>query len=388
MTKKEYKTTGAKISVITPTYNRSDLLVDAIKSVQAQSYDNWEMLVVGDHCTDDTEKVVTQFNDPRVKFFNLEKHAGGYGGASRNFGISVAEGDWLAYLDDDNRYKPGHLSAMYTTAMEKEALLVYCSTELRSWFDPQYHVVRSSPAPRLARVDTSEIMHHKSVSETWDYLAYTQDWKYFNTLLRKGVKWAHSNDVTLIYYKKTPYLFTNEIMLFITGFDPAKHFNTLLKIKKERPDFRATLGIPLSKMNKDHCNYFSTLDWIETVPNGISGKAGEVGQWKKTDYAEIQEDYLLYTTRGFHSPGWKVNAALYKFLKSHNWWILDNPKNERSPGVRAFYHVWDVRHVVFPEIKRGMIGAYCTGDSLNSELTERLINAPTDYLYGFISEFI
>lgn len=60
------------ISVIIPTYNRSKLLTErAIPSVLAQSYKNFELIVVGDHCTDDTEQCFKKIDDSRVKFVNL-----------------------------------------------------------------------------------------------------------------------------------------------------------------------------------------------------------------------------------------------------------------------------------------------------------------------------
>src|SRR5208283_840034 len=60
------------VSVIIPTYNRSRLLIErAIPSVLAQSYKNFELIVVGDHCTDDTEQLVKKLDDNRVKFVNL-----------------------------------------------------------------------------------------------------------------------------------------------------------------------------------------------------------------------------------------------------------------------------------------------------------------------------
>jgi glycosyltransferase involved in cell wall biosynthesis len=66
------------ISVVIPTYNWSNVLKLAIKSVLWQSYQNFEIIVVGDACTDDSEEVVKSFNDSRIKWFNLEQNSGSH----------------------------------------------------------------------------------------------------------------------------------------------------------------------------------------------------------------------------------------------------------------------------------------------------------------------
>lgn len=88
------------ISCITPTFNRSALLKKAIKSTIVQTYANWEMLIVDDNSTDDTETMVLNFaiNDNRIKYF---KNPGKGANAARNFGIMQATGEWIAFLDDD-----------------------------------------------------------------------------------------------------------------------------------------------------------------------------------------------------------------------------------------------------------------------------------------------
>lgn len=97
--KKESK---GKISVIIPTHNRSSLLKRAIKSVLQQDYENIELLVIDDASTDDTETVVQSFNDDRIIFFKNEKNMGS--NFSRNFGLRNANGDFIAFLDDDDYY--------------------------------------------------------------------------------------------------------------------------------------------------------------------------------------------------------------------------------------------------------------------------------------------
>jgi len=101
------------VSVITPTWNRADLVGAAIRSVQAQRFADWEMLVIDDGSTDNTEAVMAGFAaDPRVRFVRRE-HAGQC--AARNHALSIARGAIVAYLDSDNVWYPGYLAAAVAT---------------------------------------------------------------------------------------------------------------------------------------------------------------------------------------------------------------------------------------------------------------------------------
>lgn len=97
------------ISIITATYNSSHLLKHAIQSVINSDYGNWELIVVGDCCTDDTEEVVKSFSDPRISFFNLEKNSGQQA-TPNNFGMQKAKGEYLAFLNQDDLFFPDHLT--------------------------------------------------------------------------------------------------------------------------------------------------------------------------------------------------------------------------------------------------------------------------------------
>jgi predicted AlkP superfamily phosphohydrolase/phosphomutase len=96
------------VSVITPTYQRPHLLARAIASVQAQTYQRWEMVVVDDG-SQTAAPVVEAASDPRVRLIEAD-HLGPT--AARNRGLDAAEGSIVAYLDDDNTFDPGWLKAV------------------------------------------------------------------------------------------------------------------------------------------------------------------------------------------------------------------------------------------------------------------------------------
>ena len=110
------------ISVVIPTYNRANDLKRALKSVQVQTFTNWEVLIVDNHSVDNTDQVVSDFNDSRIKLFKI--HNNGVIAASRNVGIREASGAYIAFLDSDDWWKPEKLR-LSLDALNAGADLVY-----------------------------------------------------------------------------------------------------------------------------------------------------------------------------------------------------------------------------------------------------------------------
>src|SRR6185503_12940562 len=97
-------------SVVIPTYNRAYCLSATIGSLQAQTYPNWEALIIDDGSTDDTAELVRSLSaaDPRVKY-HPQKNAGV--SAARNAGLRLVDGEWAAFLDSDDAWEPWKLTA-------------------------------------------------------------------------------------------------------------------------------------------------------------------------------------------------------------------------------------------------------------------------------------
>lgn len=113
---------GPLVSVVIATYNRPANLVLAIESVLRQHYRDFEVLVVGDGCTDDTEAVVRSIPDPRVKWISLESNSGSQS-LPNNAGITHSTGKYVAYLGHDDIWLPNHLSVLIKV-MERRSLEV------------------------------------------------------------------------------------------------------------------------------------------------------------------------------------------------------------------------------------------------------------------------
>jgi len=95
------------VSVIIPTYNRERLLVRSVKSVLNQTYQDFEIIIVDDASTDNTEKVVRSFNDERIRYVRHDKNKGE--AAARNTGIKLARGKYIASQDSDDEWLPEKL---------------------------------------------------------------------------------------------------------------------------------------------------------------------------------------------------------------------------------------------------------------------------------------
>jgi glycosyltransferase involved in cell wall biosynthesis len=100
-----------RVSVIIATYNWSSVLPYSIGSVLRQTMQDFEILVVGDGCTDDSEEVVAAIGDPRIRWFNLSANTGHQSGPN-NEGLRQARGEFIAYLGHDDLWLPHHLEAL------------------------------------------------------------------------------------------------------------------------------------------------------------------------------------------------------------------------------------------------------------------------------------
>ncbi|MCK4325602.1 glycosyltransferase family 2 protein [bacterium] len=96
-----------EVSVIVPTYNREHLIGSAIQSVLNQTYQDFEIIIVDDGSTDNTEEVVKSFNDERIQYIRHRENWGAP--AARNTGIRVARGEYIAFQDSDDEWLPEKL---------------------------------------------------------------------------------------------------------------------------------------------------------------------------------------------------------------------------------------------------------------------------------------
>jgi glycosyltransferase involved in cell wall biosynthesis len=131
-----YRDSEPLISVLIPTYNRAELLLKrSVASVLRQSYPRFEIVIVGDACTDDTEAQLRALKEPRIRFHNLPLR-GKYpedpylrwlvaGSVPANQALGMARGKWVAWLDDDDEFSSNHLEVLLTACLQRRKEFVY-----------------------------------------------------------------------------------------------------------------------------------------------------------------------------------------------------------------------------------------------------------------------
>jgi glycosyltransferase involved in cell wall biosynthesis len=98
------------VSVIMPSWNTGKFIAESIKSVIDQTYRDWELIIVDDCSTDNTDEVVNSFRDKRIKYLKNKKNLGA--AMTRNRALREARGEWIAFLDSDDVWAPEKLEKM------------------------------------------------------------------------------------------------------------------------------------------------------------------------------------------------------------------------------------------------------------------------------------
>ncbi len=112
------------VSIVMPSFNTAPYIGESIRSVQSQTYQNWELLIVDDCSTDGTEFAVVPFlPDRRIVFLKNEKNVGA--ASSRNLALREAKGKWIAFLDSDDLWLPDKLSRQIRFMEERNCSFSY-----------------------------------------------------------------------------------------------------------------------------------------------------------------------------------------------------------------------------------------------------------------------
>lgn len=166
------------VTVVIATYNRADTLKYAIESVLWQTFRNFELWVVGDCCTDHTEKVVQSFShDPRVNWHNLPQNSG-YQSKPNNEGIRRSRGKYIAYLNHDDIWLPNHLEDTVGHLEKTDADIVfsiiqwvYSFTESRADIPllPTMPIPPEATAVVHKKNIVNKIGYWKNINETYSY---------------------------------------------------------------------------------------------------------------------------------------------------------------------------------------------------------------------------
>lgn len=145
------------ISIVLPVYNGSQYLRESIDSILAQTYTNWELLILDDCSTDDSPRIAKEYeqNDPRIHYYRNPRNLR----LPRNLnrGFSLAKGDYLTWTSDDNRYRPTALERMHTALkMSPTAQFAFASCRIINGEgeEVEYIMVDQSSPRNIVGMDT------------------------------------------------------------------------------------------------------------------------------------------------------------------------------------------------------------------------------------------
>ena len=175
------------VSVVMPTRNRRDLLLHALASVRAQSYPNWELVVIDDGSTDGSSEAVEDLGDDRIDVIRTE---GEGAAAARNIGLRHARGEWVTFLDDDNTMAPFWLKAVARFGQQNASIRVLYGAQVReqepdaigTFRNASFLFVEPFDLQRLLStnyIDLGALAVHSSVPELWfdEELSRFIDWE-------------------------------------------------------------------------------------------------------------------------------------------------------------------------------------------------------------------
>jgi len=112
-----------EVSIITPCYNSSKFLEETIRSVQNQTFTDWEWLITDDRSTDNSVEIIQKITDPRIKLTMAEKNGGA--GHARNISLKNVTGRFITFLDADDFWEPEFLSEMVAFMKRENAEIAY-----------------------------------------------------------------------------------------------------------------------------------------------------------------------------------------------------------------------------------------------------------------------
>jgi len=364
------------ISVIISTYKRPERLKRAIESVLNQTFKDFEVIIVDDNSKDNTEEVVKSFKDARIKYIKRTKNFG-CDTRPKNEGILASKGEYIAFLDDDNTYRPDHLAILFNEMQKNsktdvaygdrwlndETKRIAPQLGIASDFDPSLLMQRNF-------IDTSDVLIKRQALFDvggWDerYKKYV-DWNLWVRLCKYGkkfvripliitdyylhedmksvkVKTKHDSEtrfapdwdsydleIELPYLKNTPRDNPRVGIFSIT-------YNRLDYTKKSFKSLKETAEYPYEHFVIDNGSTDGSIDWVkEHTPNfilnpynyGISKASNQITNFMKGKFDIIVkwDNDAIGLTKGWLAKMveiWKSNHKIA--LSCYIQGLVDNP---------------------------------------------------------------
>ena len=286
-------TSCPKISILMPTYNRGAFIGETIESILNQTYQNWELIIVDDGSDDDTEEVISQVKDERIRFYKAGRIA--INGKIKNIGLEKAKGELIAFIDSDDLWAE--------TKLEK-----------------QVAVLQEYPE---AGFSLTGGFNFRTVNQPIDFF-YKQ---------REGLRYG---DIFISIFKSeisttTPSLILRRRCLQNTGgFDETKPFSDIDFILKLASHFKAVILYEPLLYRRLHETNDSGENWVKGYQQGVS----MIGLYKK------------------ELPGPVLHEALFKLYINFGEDCLSH--SQRKKAIKKFLLAWKNKPIsIIPAKKIG-----------------------------------
>lgn len=240
-------------SVVLPTHNRAHLLPRAIYSVLAQTFKNYELIVVDDASTDNTAEVITTFTDARLRYVRLPQNRGV--SVARNTAIRSAHGQFIAFLDDDDEYLPHFLAETYRR-LESAPLCVgysWCGIQHVRMVDGQTQIIREQTWPLELSTFISGTVRPKPVIGTGFGLTVRRGCFAEVGLFDEGLRSVVDTDFIFRLKTKFDYVVVPQILIRIY-----QHERSQLT----KPSLQRAIDLERVIQNNIHLLNTDTKEWI------------------------------------------------------------------------------------------------------------------------------
>jgi glycosyltransferase involved in cell wall biosynthesis len=229
------------VSIIIPTYNRAHLIGETLDSVLAQTYQNWECIIVDDDSTDKTDEVVGAYveKDSRFKYYHRpDEHLPGGNGA-RNYGFKMSTGEYVQWFDSDDLMLSQNLAFSVSIVIEKKADILFKKHE----GSKLNKTVKDSYTSKLLTTDqfyinyllgefpvvTNDVFIKRcKINVKFDECLYkAQEFDFFSRLFQQKIVYFFSNEITHIQRE------TLDSISSKTSKGSYKHFKSLVDLSKK-----------------------------------------------------------------------------------------------------------------------------------------------------------
>lgn len=211
------------VSIITPCYNARTTIAETIESVMAQTYNDWELLVIDDCSTDNSAEIIKQYcaKDARIRYLRTDTPSGSPA-LPRNIGIDNARGRFIAFLDADDVWLPEKLEKQVAFMTARNCPLSYSYYEKMDWQgNRNERIVRTRDLTTYGNILKSNsipcltsMIRREAVGSTRFKQIPQEDFCFWLDILKKGYTALNMCEVTALYREAPASRSSNKLDMF------------------------------------------------------------------------------------------------------------------------------------------------------------------------------